>query len=80
MITWLLQRGRCRNCQAPIAIRYLLVEVLTGVLYLVAWLYLPMISAILAIILFTVLVAVTFIDAEHQLIPTSWKTKTMLVR
>ena len=74
VITWLLQRGRCRNCQAPIAIRYLLVEVLTGVLYLVAWLYLPMISAILAIILFTVLVAVTFIDAEHQLIPTSWTT------
>ncbi|MDA7539446.1 hypothetical protein N8544_03990, partial [Akkermansiaceae bacterium] len=33
-----------------------------------------MISAILAIILFTVLVAVTFIDAEHQLIPTSWTT------
>jgi prepilin signal peptidase PulO-like enzyme (type II secretory pathway) len=33
-----------------------------------------MISAILGIILFTILVAVTFIDAEHQLIPTSWTT------
>jgi len=74
VITWLLQRGRCRNCQAPIAVRYLLVEVLTGVLYFAAWLFLPMISAILGIVLFTILVAVTFIDAEHQLIPTSWTT------
>ena len=74
VITWLLQRGRCRNCQAPIAVRYLLVEVLTGVLYLAAWWFLPMESAILAIVLFTILVTVTFIDGEHQLIPTSWTT------
>ena len=74
VVTWLIQRGRCRNCQAPIAVRYLLVEVLTGVLYLGAWRFLPIISAILAIVLFTILVTVTFIDAEHQLIPTSWTT------
>ena len=74
VVTWLIQRGRCRNCQAPIAVRYLLVEVLTGVLYRGAWRFLPMISAILAIVLFTILVTVTFIDAEHQLIPTSWTT------
>jgi leader peptidase (prepilin peptidase)/N-methyltransferase len=74
VVTWLIQRGRCRTCQAPIAVRYLLVEVLTGALYLAAWLTLPMVSAILAIVLLTILVTVTFIDAEHQLIPTSWTT------
>lgn len=74
IITWVIQRGRCRSCQAPIAVRYLLVEALTGALYLAAWMTLPMLSAILAIVLFTILVTVTFIDAEHQLIPTSWTT------
>ena len=74
VITWLIQRGRCRSCQAPIAVRYLLVEVLTGALYLAAWLTFPMVSAILALVLFTILVTVTFIDAEHQLIPTTWTT------
>ena len=74
VITWLIQRGRCRNCKAPIAVRYLLVEILTGGLFLAAWENLPMISSMLAIVLFSILVTVTFIDAEHQLIPTSWTT------
>lgn len=43
-------------------------------LYLVAWLFLPMVSAILGMVLFTILVTVSFIDSEHQLIPTSWTT------
>ncbi|MFT7301703.1 MAG: leader peptidase (prepilin peptidase)/N-methyltransferase [Akkermansiaceae bacterium] len=74
IITWLLQRGKCRTCSAPIAVRYLLVEALTGALYFAAWYYFPMVSAILAILLFTILVTVAFIDAEHQLIPISWTT------
>ena len=74
IITWLIQRGKCRSCRAPIPVRYLLVEVLTGWLYFAAWESLPMTSAILGIVLFTILVVVTFIDAEHQLIPTSWTT------
>lgn len=72
VLTWLLQRGRCRNCRAPIAFRYLLVEVLTGGLYFLAWWIFPFASAFLAIVLFTILVVVTFIDAEHQLIPIWW--------
>lgn len=79
VLTWLVQRGKCRSCQAPIAVRYLLVEVLTGILYFAAWWALPMVSALLAIVLFTILVTVTFIDAEHQLIPISWTTAGAII-
>lgn len=39
IVSWLVLRGRCRDCQEPISVRYLIVEVLTGVLFAVvtAW-------------------------------------------
>jgi len=38
IISWLLLRGKCRNCGEPISVRYPLVELLTGVLFAVmAW-------------------------------------------
>ena len=33
LLSWLLLRGRCRHCQAPIAVRYPLVELLTAGLW-----------------------------------------------
>jgi len=79
LITWLIQGGKCRSCAAPIAVRYFLVEALTGGLYFAAWYFFPMVSAVLGIILFTILVVVSFIDAEHQLIPTSWTTAGVIL-
>jgi leader peptidase (prepilin peptidase)/N-methyltransferase len=38
VVGWLLLRGRCADCGAPISVRYPLVELLTGVVFvLVAW-------------------------------------------
>lgn len=38
VLSWLVLRGRCRDCRAPIAARYPLVEASTGVLFaLTAW-------------------------------------------
>ncbi len=74
LITWLLQRGRCRTCAAPIALRYFLVEALTGGLFFITWDRFPMLSGILAIVFCTILITVSFIDAEHQVIPISWTT------
>ncbi|MDA7880735.1 prepilin peptidase [Akkermansiaceae bacterium] len=72
IFTWLLQRGKCKTCSAPIAVRYLIVEVMTGLLYYAAWRNLPMTSAILTMIMLTVLVTISYIDAEHQVIPITW--------
>jgi len=35
LVSWLLLRGRCRSCRAPIAVRYPLVELAMGLLWFV---------------------------------------------
>jgi leader peptidase (prepilin peptidase)/N-methyltransferase len=70
IVSWILLRGYCAYCGAPFSIRYPLVEALTGLLFalffcrfgfhpvtLVAWL------------LAAALVAISFIDLDHQIIP-----------
>lgn len=37
VLSWLILRGRCRNCRAPISPRYAIVELLTGILFVVAY-------------------------------------------
>jgi leader peptidase (prepilin peptidase)/N-methyltransferase len=73
LFSWLLLRGKCSNCHAPIAFRYFGVELLTALLFLAAWtrswnsdhweLAFP-----LWIILGLMIVA-TFIDLEYFIIP-----------
>jgi leader peptidase (prepilin peptidase)/N-methyltransferase len=72
LVTWLYLRGRCANCKAPISSRYFLVELLTGILFLGAWLTTGRYSALVALslcVLLAGLVAATFIDFEHFIIP-----------
>lgn len=33
VVSWLVLRGKCRTCQAPISVRYLLVEAATGLAF-----------------------------------------------
>ncbi len=37
VLSWLLLRGKCRSCRAPISIRYPLVELFTAITFLVIW-------------------------------------------
>ena len=71
VISWLQLRGRCRECGAPILFRYIWVEILTGVLFAVVWQQFPPQVVIFLWIMTALLVAITFIDAEHLIIPTS---------
>lgn len=70
LISYLLLRGRCRHCQTPISFRYPLVELLSGILSaLVAW-KLGFGWPLLAALVFTwSLIALCFVDLEHQLLP-----------
>ncbi len=66
---WLLLRGRCRDCAAPISARYPLVEGLGGVALVVAVLTAPTLAAavVTAGVLLTLL-GIFFIDLDHKLI------------
>lgn len=68
--SYLLLRGRCRHCNAPIGIRYPAVELATGVLFAgcvlafgVSW------DALVAAFFCAALVAVTATDLEHRIVP-----------
>jgi len=72
LITWIWLRGRCANCRAPITVRYFMVELLTGVLFLLSWVVMGRESVGVALVYCLVLsgfVVATFIDFEHFIIP-----------
>ena len=72
LLSFLFLRGRCASCGAPISARYPLVEALTGALSaLIAWKFGFAWPALAALLLTWFLIALTFIDIDHQLLPDS---------
>lgn len=67
--SWVLLRGRCSGCAMPIALRYPLVELMTGGLYLLVWGRFGLPLAPVFWIFLPLLVAATFIDFDHLIIP-----------
>ena len=70
ILSWLILRGKCRECKNPISPRYPAVELLTALLFaLVFWqiglnVFLPV-----ALIFVAAVVALIFIDAENMILP-----------
>ncbi len=73
VVSYLVQRGRCRHCGARISPRYPLVELLTGLLFAAAALLRPALWPDLVFIwaFLALLVALAFIDADTYLLPDS---------
>ncbi len=74
VLSWVLLRGRCRTCHEPISVRYPLVEVLTGVVWLALgwWAVRPEgVPSLLPLLLVlgSAGVALWFIDIEHYRLP-----------
>ncbi|MDP2825208.1 MAG: A24 family peptidase [Sulfuritalea sp.] len=70
VISWLLLRGRCKGCAAPISVRYPLIEALTGLLFgLAAWHFGFSAAGLGALVLVAALLALTAIDFDTQLLP-----------
>jgi leader peptidase (prepilin peptidase)/N-methyltransferase len=69
ILSWIFLRGKCRFCGARISHRYPAVELLTGGLFLVTYLYYgPSWEMIAAMLFSAFMVAITFIDLDHQII------------
>jgi leader peptidase (prepilin peptidase)/N-methyltransferase len=70
VLSYLLLRGRCRYCSAPIPRRVLLVEAGTGLLFLLLWSRYGMSPHFAFVALVAcVFIVVLVIDIEHRLIP-----------
>ncbi|MEH8019088.1 A24 family peptidase [Rheinheimera muenzenbergensis] len=70
LLSWLLLKGKCRQCAAPISARYPLVELLTGLLSAtVAWQLGFGAAAAVVIVTTWLLIALSFIDIDKMLLP-----------
>src|ERR1039458_6983917 len=72
LFTWLWLGGRCAHCKAPLFPRYFVVELLTATLFAACWMEFGRISPLLPLVymlLVTGLIAGSFIDLEHLIIP-----------
>ncbi|WP_438862816.1 prepilin peptidase [Neptunicella sp.] len=70
IISWLLLRGKCKQCQNPISIRYPIVELITGLVSIaVGWHFGFTAACGLALIFSWCMIALTAIDIDKMLLP-----------
>lgn len=76
VLSWVILRGKCRDCGHPISPRYAIVELLCGLLFVSAYFHAAPLDTSVAIwtlvklcSLFFLLLGLIFIDFEHHLLP-----------
>ena len=66
VFSFIFLRGKCRTCRAKISWQYLLVEILTAVIFLLAF------RSPLALAAWCVLIVIMIYDWRHKIIPDGW--------
>jgi len=70
VLSFIILRGRCRNCGASISIKYPIVELSTAVLYLLNYYFFGIsFMTLLGVIFVSILIIVTMIDIDFRIIP-----------
>jgi leader peptidase (prepilin peptidase)/N-methyltransferase len=80
VVSYLVLRGRCRTCAAPIGVRYPVVEALTALLFAGAWWYYGPGPLLVSRLVFGCMLIVLFaVDLEHHLLPNAVTLPGILV-
>ena len=91
ILSFLFLKGKCSHCHHPIDRIYPLVEFVTGVMFVVSWIYLPIggvmkeVSLTLILIkivylaIISLLIAIFFVDLKYQIIPDELQSNLILV-
>ncbi|WP_269449129.1 prepilin peptidase [Massilia endophytica] len=70
VLSWLVLRGKCSHCKAPIPARYPIIEALTALVSgLLVWTFGSGYAGMATLLFAYLLIAMTFIDADTQLLP-----------
>ncbi len=70
IFSFLIQKGKCRNCNSSISIQYPIIEALNGFIYCIVFYYYGFsIDFIFYSMIISILIVVSLIDYYHQIIP-----------
>jgi leader peptidase (prepilin peptidase) / N-methyltransferase len=69
VLSYLILKGRCRSCSALISIRYPMIEVATGCVFLAAFLIFPSPVLIQRLLFSCAMIVLFVIDLEHRILP-----------
>ena len=69
ILSWFILRGRARCCGRHFSFRYPCIEALTALLFTACWWSFPPAKALCGMLLCAALIAATFIDLDHMVIP-----------
>jgi leader peptidase (prepilin peptidase)/N-methyltransferase len=70
VLSFILLKGKCRYCKNKIPVNNLLIEIITGILFLANYTFFGLtIRTLAGIILCSVLIAISFIDLDFRIIP-----------
>jgi len=79
VFSFLIQKGKCRNCRSRISFQYPIVEVITGLVFaLIAFKFLPVLYfsyglyilyVTLFVFIFSLLIVISVYDLRHKIIP-----------
>jgi leader peptidase (prepilin peptidase)/N-methyltransferase len=69
LVSFILQVGKCANCQGAISLQYPVVELINGLIWGWSFYTLPFPEAVTASFLSSILIAIAWIDARIYMVP-----------
>ncbi len=70
LLSFIILKGRCRYCKNKIPVTSLLIEIITGILFLANYIFFGLtVKTLAGIILCSILIVISFIDIDFRIIP-----------